>query len=157
MNGGPLRLSQIQGFSNLLKYCWSIWRKEDDARRKKAAEEDSLYIFKAKTHHILSSELDEAQKLEAEIFPLYDGEDATDQHQDDKSPEHLESFSVEDLYHVCKLHLSLFGIESQDRALEHQPPLETYHVASYLVHCLQTLPGKVHVIFSYNLFIDVIV
>ena len=146
---GPLRQSQLQGFSNLLKCCWSIWRKEDDARRKRAAEEDSLYIFKAKTHYILASELDNTRELEAETFPLYkliDGEGTTDQRQDEKSPETLESFSLTDLYQVCKLHLSLFGSEPQDRALEFQPPVETYHVASYLVHCLQTLPGNVHLI-----------
>ena len=91
----------------------------------------------------------EAQEFEAETFPLcelIEKEDATDQHQDDQSSIHaepLESFSLTDLYHICKLHLCLFGSESQDKALELQPPLKAYHVASYLVHCLRTLPGKI--------------
>ena len=144
-----LRLNQILGFSNLLKCCWSIWKKEDDDKREKAAKEDSLYVFKAKTHHIHLSESDEAQEQD-EVFPVYnviDEEDTTDQHQDEESSvlvEHLDSFSQEELYHTCKLHLTLFGATSRERALEgfDQPPLEAYHLASYLVHCLQTLPGK---------------
>lgn len=161
---GPLRQSQIQGFSNLLKCCWSIWRKEKDEKRGKVAKEDNLYILKAKTHHVHLYELDEAQEFEAEVFPLcklIDKEDATDQHQDDQSSIHtepLESFSLNDLYHICKLHLYLFDSESKDRALELQPPLEAYHVASYLVHRLQTLPGKIYTFYYYTFaFIRVVV
>jgi hypothetical protein len=144
---GPLRENQIHGFSSLLKCCWSIWRKDEDERRRKAAQEDNLYIFKARTNPIPSCELDEAHELEAEAFPLYkfsDGDNATDQPREDQSSiytEPLESLSPNDVYHMCKLHLSLFGSESQERLLEHQPPLEIYHIASYLIHCLQTLPG----------------
>ena len=144
---GPLRQSQIQGFSHLLKCCWSIWRKDEDEKRRKAAEEENLYTFKARTIHLPSYELHEAHEFEAEVFPLHkykftDGEDATDQHRDDQSSIYAEPLSLNDLYHICKLHLSLFGSGSQKSALEYQPPLETYHVASYLVHCLQTLPGN---------------
>lgn len=142
---GPLRENQIHGFSNLLKCCWSIWRKDEDERRK-AAEEDNLYIFKARTNHIPSYEYHE---FEAEAFPLYkftDGDDASDQPQEAQSSiytKHLESLSQNDVYRMCKLHLSLFGSESQERPMEYQPPLETYHIASYVAHCLQTLPGDI--------------
>lgn len=142
---GPLKQSQIQGFSNLLKCCCSSWRKDEDQKRRKAAEEDNLYIFKARTGHVPSYELDDAQELETEVFPLYkiiDGEYTTDEHQDDQSSLYTEALSVNDLYHICRLHLSLFNNESRESELEHQPPLEAYHVASYLVHSLRTLPGN---------------
>lgn len=128
-----------------MKRCWSIWKKDEDERRE-AAEEDNLYIFKAGTNHIPSYESDD---FEAETFPFYrlaDGDDVSDQPQEAQSSiytKHLEPLSQNDVYHICKLHLSLYGSESQERLLEYQPPLETYHVASYMIHCLQTLPGDI--------------
>lgn len=151
-----LRVNQTIEISKLLKDCWLIWRKEDEERRKKTAEEDSLYLFKAKIHHIHSDEVQEQEALK-NIFPLYDvirdkesnDDSSMDEHKDGVSlslTDSSESLSPEELYQICGLHLSLFGnasIESTVQVL-YQPPLDAYHLASYLVHCLQNLPGNCH-------------
>lgn len=157
-----LRPHQAIGFSNLLKYCWSMWRVKDNERRKEAAEEDSIYLFKSKTHQISNS--DEAQEQEAlnNMFPSYNvvgGEgdtefsvDATGQlvdHESQTLTHFSEHFSPEELYKVCSLHLAIFGHESREKVSQglHQPPLDTYHIASYLVNCLKNLPGILKFLF----------
>lgn len=149
---GALRQIQVQGFCNLLNRCLCIWRKDEDERKGKEAEEDNLYIFKAKANRIPLYEY-ESLEIEAEVFPLYKLTDVAERQDNHTSlhTEHLESLSLNDLY---KLHLSLFDSESQERILEYQPPLDAYHVASYLVHCLQTLPGKN--VFVSSAFISVV-
>ena len=151
-----LRPNQSVGFLKLLKYCWSIWRKGDDERRKKAAEKDSIYLFKSKTHQIFCSDEVHEQEVLNNLFPSYDvcndasiveesSVDVSDQEMEQHSPvqTHTESFSPEELYQICCLHLTIFSKEFKEKDFQtfHQPSLETYHLASYIVHSLRNLPG----------------
>ena len=151
-----LRKDQTIGFSNLLQYCWSLWKKDDDEQRKKEAEQDSLYMFKTKTHHISCADGTEEQKEIEDIFPpfhVFDDKDEeshvymSDQPMDESSSvvtNSLKSFLPEELHKMCCLHLSVFGNASKRDMFKTltQPPSKTYHLASYLLHYLQNLPGK---------------
>lgn len=147
-----MRLNQTVGFSNLLKYCWFLWKKYDDKKQKKTAEEKSIYDFKKTTCIISASDEAQEQKAINDMFPSYNVMDeeseessvvAGDQSPDQKSLD-SELFSPEELHQISSLHLAIFSDISEERVFQghHQPPLETYQLVSYLVHSLQNLPGK---------------
>ena len=146
-----MRPNQCLGFSKLLKYCWSVWRKGENERKEKAAEQDSIYRFKTK--HFSSDEIHEKEVL-SNLFPSYDVcndesnieetfADASDQKvdQDLTLSTHAWSFSPEELYQICCLHITMFSKEKKLQC-SHQPSLDNYQLASYMVHSLQNLPGS---------------
>ena len=123
-------------------------------QRKRTAEENSLYTFKIKTHHISSADTAE-EKYEVEnIFPSFNVVDNEGSCEDTSGSkvEQISSvlttssvtFSPEELHQICSLHISIFYNSSKGlvfRSLP-QPPLETYYLASYLASHVQNLPGK---------------
>lgn len=155
---GHLRLNQTVGFSNLLKYCWFMWKTQHDEKLKKTAEEESIYDFKKTSSIISASDEAKEQKTLNDMFPSYN---VMDKESDegavvagDRSPDQQSlvlgdsELSLEELHQVCSLHLAIFGDMSKERVFQdhHQPPLETYQLASYLVHSLQNPPGNFFVI-----------
>ena len=60
--------------SSLLEVCWSLWVKAEAAARAKTMEEESLYRYRTKTHHIADDEVAEEEGVVRELFPVYDNE-----------------------------------------------------------------------------------
>ena len=131
-----------------------MWKKQDDERLKKVAEEESIYDFKRTSSIVSASDEAQEQKTLNDMFPSYNvldkesGEGAVvpgNQSPDQQSSVLRDSeLSPEELHQVCSLHLAIFGDTFKERVFQdhHQPPIETYQLASCLVHSLQNSPGN---------------
>lgn len=112
--------------SSLLELCWSLWAKAEEAARAKTLEEESLYRYRTKTHHIADEEAAEEEVVVRKLFPVYDNEfeeglDA-EGNGDPKAREGMEGgkeagdgeagvlcqFSDEEMEDIAKLHLLVF-------------------------------------------------
>ena len=60
--------------SSLLEQCWAVWSSAEQAARARAAEEDSLYRYRTKTHLITGDEEGEGEGVVRQMFPVYDCE-----------------------------------------------------------------------------------
>ena len=144
----------MTGFLNIVKQCWSLWKEDDAQQRKRASEENNLYTFKIKTHHISSANTAEERDEIEKTFPSFNVDDNEGSCMDTSSSEmdqissvlttSSEAFSPEELHQICSLHISIFCNSSEGSVFQSlpQPPLETYYLASYLACHVQNLPGK---------------
>ncbi|XP_050394421.2 midasin [Patella vulgata] len=117
---GELTADITLTLSNLFGAFVSAWQDQEDRRRKKEAEDASLYRFRSKTH---GDERTEEEKEEAEFkssFPSFEKEYAdlvgpqtleevgqlTED--DDDVASHIDSITTEEMYTVYRIHDLLF-------------------------------------------------
>ena len=109
--------------SSLLEQCCLVWSSAEQAARARAAEEDSLYRYRTKTHVITGDEEGEGEGVVRQMFPVYDcefeegveeeggeGEEEGEMEGDvesDIGPVH--QFSSREMEEVSSLHLLLFA------------------------------------------------
>ena len=130
-------LSWRDAVSSFLELCWSLWLQADEQARLRVKEEESLYRYKEKTHHIsVTEDAAEDEQLNT-LFPSYDREfltelevlDEQDEQESEPSlgedydganqqqpiasltttPHETIVFSTEEMDEICSVHLLLYS------------------------------------------------
>lgn len=157
--------------SNFLELCWSLWLQADEQARLRVTEEESLYRYKERTHHIsVAEDVAEEEQLSA-LFPSYDREFLTELEVLDElesesslgkgcddanqqqpatslatSPREAIVFSSEEMDKICSVHLLLYSKSyitqlASQKALSTFPVQDAYHLAGNLYKFASSLPG----------------
>ena len=155
---GP-RGSHVSAAGRVLELCWSLWSKEEEARRTKEREEQSLYQYKTKTHLIEEAETDILEEQLNNFFPSYAEymeEELGDDDQgieDKREPKVVGNdgremgvkFSVDELERIASLHMLLYAGDatcSPKRSVASKSATSSYELGSYLMQMmLGIIPG----------------
>jgi midasin len=142
--------------STLLKYCWLLWNRAEQANRAKMEEESSLYRYRTKTHDIsLLGEGEVDDEVVRQIFPIYDEqfeelsgkEDSSKddtQMEADEGVQEVSQFTHSEMREVFDLHQQLFTPQSRSQHHPYQlfdTMRARYSFAAALAHNFDHLPG----------------
>lgn len=144
--------------SSLLEMCWSLWAKAEEAARAKTMEEESLYRYRTKTHHIADEEAAEEEGAVRELFPVYDSdfEEGLEAEGGGEPGETVEvegrkevrdgraevlcQFSEEEMEEIAKLHMLVFTKEHSNSTKNLAQDC-SYSLAAALANLIGPIPG----------------
>lgn len=135
---------------SVLEQCWSLWDTAEQTKRAKAAEEDSLYCYRTKTHIVSDDDEGVEEGAVRQIFPVYDcefeggkeerGMEMKEENEPGVSGDVVCQLTSEEMEEVSSLHQLLFT--HRESSQQSSTFLSSkYSLAASLADIISHIPG----------------